>query len=98
MWEGVGIERSAASIRRVLQGFSRIGWLERATLTSRVGVEAQNLLLVAKVVAKAALERRGSVGCHFRRDYPRKGPHWRRHVTVQTDKTEESRRHVADKR
>jgi L-aspartate oxidase len=97
MWEGVGIERSASSIRRALQGFSRIGWLERAIFTSRVGVEVQNLLLVAKVVAKAALERRGSVGCHFRRDHPQKGPHWRRHVTVQTDQTGKIRRRVAGK-
>jgi L-aspartate oxidase len=82
MWEGVGIERTASSIRRTLDGLGREGWLNRAAFASRDGIEAQNLLLVATVVAKAALERRGSVGCHFRRDYPQKGSHWRRHLTV----------------
>jgi L-aspartate oxidase len=82
MWEGVGIERTASSIRRTLEGLGREEWLNRVTFESRDGFEAQNLLLVANVVARAALERKGSVGCHFRRDYPRRGSHWRRHITM----------------
>jgi L-aspartate oxidase len=82
MWEGVGIERTASSIRRTLDGLAREGWLSRVAFGSREGIEAQNLLLVATVVAKAALARRGSVGCHFRRDCPKKGSGWRRHTTV----------------
>jgi len=84
MWEGVGIERTGSSIRRTLDGLARESWLNRAAFGSREGIEAQNLLLVATVVAGAALARRGSVGCHFRRDYPQKGPHWRRHITVRS--------------
>jgi L-aspartate oxidase len=82
MWEGVGVERAGSSIRRTLDGLSRESWLNRVAFGSREGIEAQNLLLVATVVAKAALARRGSVGCHFRRDYPQKGSHWRRHIAV----------------
>lgn len=82
MWDGVGIERTGSSIRRTLDGLAQEDWLHRAAFASREGIEAQNLLLVATVVAKAALARRGSVGCHFRIDYPQKGTHWRRHVTV----------------
>ncbi len=82
MWEGVGIERTASSVRRTLEGLGREAWLNRITFESRDGLEVQNLLLVATVVARAALERKGSVGCHFRRDYPQRGPHWRRHTTV----------------
>ncbi len=98
MWDGVGIERSAASIRRALQGFRRVAWLERAVLNSRAGIEVQNLLLVAKVVATVALERGGSVGCHFRRDCPQKGPGWRRHVTVCADHAEKRSGRVAGRR
>ena len=82
MWEGVGIERTGSSIRRTLNGLARESWLSRAALWSREGIEAQNLLLVATVVARAALARRGSVGCHFRGDYPHSGSHWRRHIKV----------------
>ncbi len=90
MWEGVGIERTASSIRRALAGLGRLEWLNRTTFGSREGLEARNLFLVASVVARAALEREGSVGCHFRRDYPQRGRHWRRHITVAWGQDRES--------
>jgi L-aspartate oxidase len=89
MWEGVGIERTASSLRRALEGLERLGWLGQATVASRSGFEVRNLLLVATAVANAALERRGSVGCHFRRDYQEKGAHWRRHIILKARPPEE---------
>lgn len=88
MWDGVGIERSASSIRLALEGLGRLDWLEQASVASRAGFEVQNLLLVAKAVARASLARRGSVGCHFRRDYQGKGERWRRHITVKAAKSD----------
>lgn len=82
MWEGVGIERTASSLRGALAELERAERVNRIGSKSRDVLEVQNLLLVATVVARSALKRRGSVGCHFRRDCPQRGAHWRRHITV----------------
>jgi L-aspartate oxidase len=82
MWDGVGIVRTAASIRRALDGLRRESWMDEAVFCSREATEAKNLRLVASLVAGAALERQGSLGCHFRRDFPLKGAGWRRHISV----------------
>jgi L-aspartate oxidase len=82
MWDGVGIVRTAASIRRALDGLRRDSWMDEVVFCSREAIEAKNLRLVASLVAGAALERQGSLGCHFRRDFPLKGAGWRRHISV----------------
>jgi L-aspartate oxidase len=82
MWDGVGIVRKASSIRRTLAGLRRDAWLDGAVFRTREAMEVKNLRLVAELVAGAALERRGSVGCHFRVDFPSKGAGWKRHVVV----------------
>lgn len=82
MWEGAGIIRSATSLERVLDGFRRYDSLHEAVCADREGMEAQNLHLVATLIAQAALRRRGSLGCHFRSDFPAKGRDWRRHMSV----------------
>jgi L-aspartate oxidase len=82
MWDGVGIVRTAASIRRALDGLRRDSWMDEVVFGSREAIEAKNLRLVASLVAGAALERQGSLGCHFRRDFPLKGAGWRRHISV----------------
>ncbi|MFZ5864172.1 MAG: L-aspartate oxidase [Nitrospirota bacterium] len=87
MWEGVGIVRSAASIRRALDGLRRESWLDDTMFRSREAMEVKNLRLVAALVAGSALERRGSLGCHFRRDSPVKGPGWRRHISVSREES-----------
>jgi L-aspartate oxidase len=82
MWDGVGIVRTAASIRRALEGLNRESWMDEAVFLSRKAMEVKNLRLVAALVAGAALERKGSLGCHFRRDFPAKGTGWQRHISV----------------
>ncbi|MBI3607750.1 MAG: L-aspartate oxidase [Nitrospirae bacterium] len=82
MWEGVGIIRSATSLGRALDGLRRYDWLCEAVYGDREGMEVQNIQLVATLIARAALRRRGSLGCHFRSDFPVKGRGWSRHVGV----------------
>ncbi|MFZ5876177.1 MAG: L-aspartate oxidase [Nitrospirota bacterium] len=82
MWDGVGIVRTAASIRRALDGLRRESWMDDVVFRSREAMEVKNLRLVAALVAGSALERQGSLGGHFRRDFPLKGAGWRRHISV----------------
>jgi L-aspartate oxidase len=82
MWEGVGLVRSADSLARTIEGLRRFDWLRESAWSDREALEAQNLHLVATLIAEAALRRRGSLGSHFRSDHPTKGLGWRRHFSV----------------
>jgi succinate dehydrogenase / fumarate reductase flavoprotein subunit len=85
MQELVGIVRREEEIRRALEGLKTLN--ERARKVSVTGnreynpgwhtaLDLQNLLTVAEIVARAALERKESRGGHFRDDYPDKDPNF----------------------
>jgi aspartate oxidase len=48
--------------------------------------EARNLLLVARLVTLAALDREESRGAHYREDFPNPQPEWRRHQSLTVDR------------
>jgi L-aspartate oxidase len=72
MWSGVGLERTAAGLRRAMW---EIHQLERE-VSPGVG-ELHNLLTVARLVTHAAWTRTESRGAHFRSDIPWQDQHWR---------------------
>ena len=76
MWDHVGILRDAAGLA---QARAALG----ASYTAHpvAGLEASetaNLALVGWVMAEAALRREESRGAHYRLDFPRPRPAWRR--------------------
>jgi L-aspartate oxidase len=79
MWEDVGIVRDAASLgraRAVLAAWQ--GVLEPAV--DRPSQELADLLVCARLVAEAALQREESRGAHYRSDFPQPSEAWRRHT------------------
>lgn len=80
MWRNVGIERTAPKLAGVIE---MIDFWARYTLDKIfddvAGWETQNMLLAAAVVAKSALWRRESRGCHFRSDTPEPSDEFRLH-------------------
>jgi len=72
MWEGVGLERTAAGMQRALWDLNQIDQTAPAGLG-----ELRNLLTVAMLIARAAQARTESRGAHFRGDIPWQDPHWR---------------------
>ena len=80
MWERVGIIRCGESLgeaREKLLIWERI--IERDYAT-RHELELKNMLTVSRIIMKAALARKGSVGAHFRSDYKGRGENWQLHI------------------
>ena len=75
MWERVGVTRDH---RGLSDAVARLDALVRPGLDP----EAANLLLVARLVARAALIRTESRGAHQRADFPMTDPAWERHIDV----------------
>jgi L-aspartate oxidase len=71
MWRNVGIERTGEKLRDAVEMFDFWG---RYTLDKifdePAGWETQNMLLVGALIARSALWREESRGCHARRDFP----------------------------
>ncbi len=91
MWEKAGIIRSADSLSMAL---ARIEELE--TLSGKCRAEnpvqlmrrldLHNMLLVSKMVCKAALYREESRGAHFRSDFPQeRNPEWQKNILIRKE-------------
>lgn len=78
MWRNVGVQRSATrlgDVLKMIEFWGRYGL--HAVFERPSGWEAQNLLTVAHLMARAALERTESRGTHWRSDAPEPSPAWR---------------------
>lgn len=62
MWEAGGIVRTKAGLQSGLQAMRAI----RTAVEKTPNVELQNMALVGEEVLRAALQRRHSLGCHYR--------------------------------
>jgi L-aspartate oxidase len=67
LWEGAGVIRSESGLRHTLDGLDGIEREARGT-GAATDAHLRGPLLVARAIARAALERRHSVGSHFRSD------------------------------
>jgi L-aspartate oxidase len=94
----VGIVRSGPGLQRALR---QLRTLDRQLGTIATGEvhdpasafgrvlrwsEARNLLLVARLVTLAALDREESRGAHYREDFPHSLPEWQRHQSLTVDR------------
>lgn len=82
MWEDVGIERNASGLERALAQLARWRRSSPQAEDERGRLELEAMLLTAELMARAALLRQESRGAHFRTDFPRPDPAWRK-VIVQ---------------
>ncbi len=94
----VGIVRSGVGLQRALQQFRVLDARLRKMAVCPVSdaassfdnvlrwSEARNLLLVARLVALAALDREESRGAHYREDFPNPLPEWRRRQSLTVDR------------
>lgn len=86
MWRNVGIERHAAGLEAAL---AQVEFWDRYVgpreFSQPSGWELQNMLLVARLMIRAALHRRESRGVHYRTDYPETDPAQADHIAFRAE-------------
>jgi L-aspartate oxidase len=85
MWKNAGIIRNEEGLQSALKEMKELGGRLRAAAGEGVNaeiIETKNMLLVSKLIVKAALMRRESRGGHYRDDYPLKAKEWKRHIVL----------------
>ena len=96
MWRNVGIERTGAKLRDAIEMFDFWGRYSLDKIFDDPhGWETQNMLLVGALMARSALWREESRGCHARDDYPDSVEAFRVHDWYLRGKTESACEPVA---
>ena len=81
MWRHVGVERTGDSLAEALETVE--GWCRYVLPRQFVepqGWQLQNMLEVARLMIRGAIERRETRGVHFRNDFPETSADWRAHI------------------
>jgi L-aspartate oxidase len=83
MWRNVGIVRRA---ERLAETVEIVDFWGRYVLDKEffepAGWEVQNMLTASAMIAECALRRTETRGVHYRQDFPRTDPVWRRHQLI----------------
>ncbi len=82
MWEHVGIVRNKKGLTGAMRQLR--AW-EKSVKTigpDRNVFELRNMITAAALITRSALLREGSVGAHFRIDFPAKGKNWRKRTVI----------------
>jgi len=82
MWECVGIIRNEESLGTAKKRLEVFREMLDKDFSTRAGLEVKNMLTVALMITEAAVHRKGSVGGHYRSDFPLKEEHWKHHSNI----------------
>ncbi len=85
LWERVGIIRCARSLTEAKTRLSKWTVISEMDFRDRRLLELKNMLTVAMLITEAALRREGSVGAHYRSDFPARGKNWQRHINIRKE-------------
>ena len=93
MWRHVGVEREGGSLAEALETVE--GWCRYVLprqFAEPQGWQLQNMLEVARLMIRGAIERRETRGVHFRNDFPDTTAEWRAHIGWQRGQAQPLRR------
>ncbi len=82
MWEKVGIVRNKKDLSEAARQLREWAKLVQSHAADRAVFELKNMITTAALITRSALNREGSVGAHFRSDFPGKGKNWRRRTVL----------------
>jgi L-aspartate oxidase len=77
MWKNVGIVRTGKGLTEALGRLNAWNRTVKSFGTGRMYFELRNMILTATLITRSALMRKGSVGAHYRSDFPAKGKTWK---------------------
>ncbi len=83
MWNKTGIIRCAKSLGQAREWLGRWKGILEVPMYGRREAELRNMLTVAQLITLSAIERRGSVGAHYRSDLKDPGEDWKMHIIQQ---------------
>ncbi len=91
MWRNVGIERDTDGLRYVYDSIEFwSGYVLDRIFDEPEAWELQNMLILGRLMAVAALRRAESRGAHYRRDFPRPDDeHWKTHLVFKREDARE---------
>ena len=81
MWERAGIIRCASSLADARAQLHAWDEVLQKDYASRQELELKNMLTVSGIIVRAADERKGSVGAHYRSDFKERGSRWKDHLS-----------------
>ncbi|MCL6471297.1 MAG: L-aspartate oxidase [Firmicutes bacterium] len=76
----VGVVRSKQGLSHAIAELDKKAAILQTEFSDSAGFELQNMLLVARLIARSALWREESRGVHFREDYNKPNDMWIRHL------------------
>ena len=85
MWRNVGIARNGTRLllsARILNLWQRQFYAGGPQPETTEEFELRNMLVVARLIVEAALQRRESRGAHYREDFADTAEEWRRHIVL----------------
>ncbi len=85
MWDKVGIVRSKDGLNEALISIKELcTLLNKRRQTSRADLELKNMITIAQLITIPAFTREGSIGAHYRSDFPNKDERWDRHLVLKS--------------
>jgi L-aspartate oxidase len=86
MWQYVGLVRHGDGLRKALEELDGLHAKFGRPSATRPGIELANMIAVARLIARAALERTESRGAHYRSDFPATdNEHWQYHLILRCE-------------
>ncbi len=82
MWENVGIVRNRKDLSSALKQLRAWDRVVKEFGPDRKFFELRNMITTATLITRSALNREGSVGAHYRSDFPAKGRNWRKRTVL----------------
>ncbi|MDH4163462.1 MAG: L-aspartate oxidase [Nitrospirota bacterium] len=83
MWENAGILRTRKGLQAATKKLREWYRMIKNPPLERQALELKNMIEVAHLITRAALLREGSVGGHYRTDFPAKGKNWRKRIVLE---------------
>ncbi len=82
MWEKVGIIRCGESLSDARAQLDEWLYIMDKVVITRREIELKNMIVGARLITESAILRKGSVGAHYRSDFPEKGERWQEHIIL----------------